>query len=131
MIHELDPRLYGIAPKEADVHNGQVLWTMEAVMRYMGISEQTLRLNPDLMRLRRTISPRVHRWIPDEVRAYVANLPTGPTPLAVVKALTTSRQAVRQKRKARMARKGWEKELDAKIGWEAPELPKSRRRKKA
>lgn len=127
MIHELDPRLYGIAPKEADAHDGQVLWTAEAVMRYIGISETQLRLTPDLMRLRRTISPRVHRWIPDEVRAYVANLPTGPTPVAVVKALTTSRQAVRQKRKTRMARQGWEQELDAKIGWEAPNLPPRRK----
>lgn len=114
-LHELDPRLYGIAPKEAEAHDGQVLWTMEAVLRYIGISETQLRLTPDLMRLRRTISPRVHRWIPDEVRAYVANLPTGPTPLAVTKALKVSRQKVRAQRKSRYARQGWERDFDAKL----------------
>lgn len=115
MIHELDPRLYGIAPKEADVHDGQVLWTMEAVLRYIGISETQLRLTPDLMRLRRTISPRVHRWIPDEVRAYVASLPKGPTPTSVVNALKTTRKEMRSKRKLRMARQRWEREFDAKL----------------
>lgn len=112
---ELDPRLYGVAPVEADAHDGAVLWTMAAVLKYVGISETTLRLTPELMRLRRVIRPRVYRWIPDEVRAYVANLPKGPTPLAVTQALKVQRKVVKAQRKARFARQGWQREYDQKL----------------
>lgn len=131
MMHDLDPRLYGIAPKEADAHEGAVLWTKEGVMRYLGISETTLRLTPDLMRLRRVIAPRVFRWIPDEVRAYVASLPTQDAPLTITQALKVKRSEVKSKQRVRRARQGWERELDAKIGWVPPDLPKPRRKKRA
>lgn len=115
MTHELDPRLYGVAPVLADAHDNSVLWTMAQVLRYVGISETTLRLTPELMRLRRVIRPRVYRWIPDEVRAYVANLPKGPTPLAITRALRVDRQKVKAQRKMRRTRKDWQREYDAKL----------------
>lgn len=114
-IRELDPRLYGIAPVEADAHDGQVLWTAEGVMKYLGISETTLRLSSDLMRLRRVIAPRTYRWIPDEVRAYVAALPKGPVPLTVQKALSVDRQRVKKARQTREHRKTMQREFARKL----------------
>ena len=124
----LDPRLYGIAPREAEAHDGEVLWTLEGVALYVGCSPDSIRRNPDLMRLRKAIRPRVYRWIPDDVRAYVKALGQPPVSLALVKQLRPDRRAIQQQRKQRRVRREQEREFDAKLGWEPPVLPTRKRR---
>ena len=68
----LDERLYGIAPQERDVHDGVVYLTMVGVLKRLDISETTLRKNPALMALRKSLGPRTYRWNPADIDAYMA-----------------------------------------------------------
>jgi hypothetical protein len=71
-VTELDERLYGIAPKERDAHDGVVYLTMVGVLKKLKISESTLRRNAGLMALRRVIGPGTYRWHPNDIDEYSA-----------------------------------------------------------
>jgi len=76
----LDPRLYGVAPVERDVHNGKMWYTMAGVLRSLNISESTLRRHHgELLAKRRVLGPNTFRWDPDEVDAYKAAITPPPT----------------------------------------------------
>jgi hypothetical protein len=77
-MSDLDPRLYGIAPKEFDAIGDTVYLTMVGVMKRLNISESTLRRNEGLMKLRKVLGPNTYRWHPKDVDAYVASLDTTP-----------------------------------------------------
>lgn len=67
-----DERVYGVAPTEQEIHNGDVFLTMVGVMKLCHIrSETSLRANAALMALRCELSPRKFVWPRDEVIAYV------------------------------------------------------------
>lgn len=68
----LDPRLYGHAPVEKDVHDGAVYLTLAGVLLHLGISEDTMRRHHGaLFRQRIQLAPRVFRWRVADVDAYM------------------------------------------------------------
>ena len=67
-----DERVYGAAPVEQTIVEGEVFLTLAGVMKMCHLrSETSVRANPGLMAIRCQLSPKKFVWPRDEVVAYV------------------------------------------------------------